>query len=449
MAREITTCDPTIFVVFGATGDLFKRKILPALFSLYGDNLLPKKCKIIAFARRPFSDAEFRKLVSEHWNGGGGEGEKFLSMISYVQGTFDDVKAYENLAQEISKIDEKWGMCSNKLLYLAVPPVYYETIFDNVYASGLSIPCGGNKGWTRILVEKPFGNDLEHAFALEKKLQSYFVEEQIFRIDHYLAKETMQNILSFRFSNPIFEAVWNKKNIAQVAVRLYETNDVASRGGFYDGVGALRDVGQNHALQMLALTLMSRPKSFSCKEIRKERSKVLASLKAPSRVILAQYKGYVGENNVSPKSVTETFFRVETKACGIPVVITSGKALKESRAEIAVTFSSKKNELPNVLTFTLQPHDGVFIRMNMKKPGLEYDVSPADLSFFYKDSTFEKGKDAYVKVLYDAMLGDQTLFASSEEIMSGWRFVKPLLHARSHKNMQIYEKGADPESMIR
>ena len=440
----IKICRPTIFVVFGATGDLFKKKIIPALFSLYTDGLLPKKWKIIAFARRPFSDKEFQEYVKENWKGEADNLEKFLESISYIQGTFDEKEAYTNLAKEMHKIDGNWGECSNKLLYLAVPPLHYESIFDNVYLSGLSIPCVGDKGWTRILVEKPFGNDLEHAFLLEKKLQKYFKEEQIFRIDHYLAKETMQNILSFRFSNPLFEAVWNKGNIKRVEAVIYETNDVSTRGAFYDGVGALRDVGQNHALQMIALALMSRPKNFNAKEIRKERESVLKALTKPSHIFLGQYRGFTEELNVPKDSVTETFFKISSEVKGIPIILKSGKALKEAKAEIRIFFGKGKEQL-NELVFFLQPKDGVEIRVYVKKPGLAYETVPADISFMQSG---EGSKDAYTKVLYDAILGDQTLFPNGEEIMAGWRFITPALKRRSKQQIYIYEKGADPEIMI-
>lgn len=449
MALEKTTCAPTIFVVFGATGDLFKKKIIPALFELYKDGLLPWQCKVVGFARRPFTDESFRLLIQDYVQDDEEKYERFIELVSYAQGNFDDLESYNKLVLSLGEIDKKWNTCSNKLFYLAVPPQNYESIFNNIYASGMTIPCGGKKGWTRILVEKPFGNDLKHALFLEKKLQEYFKEEQIFRIDHYLAKETMQNILAFRFSNPLFEAVWNKSHIAKVEVVLQETNDVATRGAFYDGVGALRDVGQNHALQMLALVLMQKPKAFSAKDIRIARTKVIESLGKPSQIFLGQYAGYTKEFNVPAESTTETFFSLKAKAHGIPVVISGGKALSESKAEIRVTFQTKKHQPANILTFYLQPKEGVAIRMEVKKPGLTYETAPADLSFMYKENGFLGGKDAYAKVLYDAMLGDQTLFPSSEEIMAGWKFVMYGLKKRSSADIHMYEKGSRLEDVIK
>lgn len=448
MDGKITQCSPTIFVVFGATGDLYKKKIAPSLFALYEDGLLPEKCKIVAFARREFTDAEFRKYTFGQINSENKElKESFCKMISYSQGAFDEISGYKKLSLDLGKIDKSWSTCSNKLFYLAVPPKYYEEIFDNLYCSGLTIPCGGGKGWTRILVEKPFGNDLTHALLLEKKIQKYFKEEQIFRIDHYLAKETMQNILAFRFSNPIFVNVWNKKNIKNVEVSIYEKNDVSTRGAFYDGVGALRDVGQNHALQMLALALMEKPKTMSCKDVRSGRINVLKYLKRPSSFFLAQYEGYLKEQNVPLESATETYFSLSTKADGVPIRISCGKALNESRAFIKILFGDKKSP-ENEITFELQPREGIAVSLNIKKPGLTYNTSKTKFEFLYKESGLTGSKDAYTKVLYDAMLGDQTLFPSSEEIMAGWNFVMSILKARNKTKMHTYLKGADPENML-
>lgn len=448
MDVEKIKCQPTVFVVFGATGDLYKKKIAPSLFSLYEDGLLPEKCQIVAFARKPFTDKEFQEYTYEHLNSEDSELKKgFCKMITYSQGTFDDISSYEKLSVDLSEVDKNWGDCSNKLFYLAVPPVNYEEIFDNLYKSGLTIPCGGGKGWTRILVEKPFGNDLKHALLLEKKIQKYFKEEQIFRIDHYLAKETMQNILAFRFSNPIFVNAWNKQNIKQVDISLYEKNDVSTRGAFYDGVGALRDVGQNHALQMLALVLMDKPGSMSCKNIRDARTKILKSLKKPSSIFLAQYEGYLNELNVPKGSVTETFFSLLTRVNGVPVRISSGKALKESKAFIKILFGEKLG-VENSVTFELQPKEGIEVSMNIKKPGLTYDTTKAKLEFLYKESGLTGSRDAYTKVLYDAILGDQTLFPSSKEIMASWRFIMPILLNRDGVKMHRYLKGADPENML-
>ncbi|MCL4400172.1 glucose-6-phosphate dehydrogenase, partial [Patescibacteria group bacterium] len=271
---------PTIMVVFGVTGDLMQKKITPALFNLFKNDSLPERFKIIGFARRDLSDKDFKEKIA-------GMFDKvvpdFLSLFGYERGFFEKKKDYIKLALRLKEIDKKWGMCSNKLFYLAVPPELYPEILKNLHSTGLSRPCGGpEEGWTRVIVEKPFGKDLKSAKFLDDLLRKLFREEQIYRIDHYLAKEMLQNILAFRFYNNLFEFVWGKKLIESVNIRLFESIGVEDRGGFYDGVGALRDVGQNHLLQMLALVTMDKPPRFTPEDIRRERAKILSTLRIPS-----------------------------------------------------------------------------------------------------------------------------------------------------------------------
>ena len=266
----------TIFIIFGITGDLASRKLLPSLLNLYVTKQLPKKFAIVGFSRRPFNREEFREYIRSHMNVKPGQYKEedvkhFVDHMYYEQGNFDEQESYARLARTLKAIDDSFRECSNKLFHLSIPPALYGSIFDHLAKSGLTIPCmGDNEGWTRLLVEKPFGDDIETAKALDKKLGELFDESQIFRIDHYLAKEALQNILSFRFENCLFEPLWNSKHIDKVHIKLLEKTTMGTRGAFYDNVGALKDVGQNHVLQMLALIgLFRRPctsyaKSHEC-----------------------------------------------------------------------------------------------------------------------------------------------------------------------------------------
>ena len=268
------TNTPTIMIVFGGTGDLSRRKLLPALFDLFVADMLPETFKVLGFSRRSITDEEYRAFVRESIDAKGHNHpnklvDLFLESVHYQQGMFDEFESYTRLSQRLEEIDGSIGMCTNKLMYLAVPPKLYEVIFNNFKESGLNKACSDETGWTRVLVEKPFGSDSKSAQHLEEVLADVFVEEQIFRIDHYLTKEATQNILTFRFANTVFESSWNKDNIEYVHVLMIENFGVEDRGSFYDKIGALRDVGQNHLLQMLALAAMDNPGELSAGPLRK------------------------------------------------------------------------------------------------------------------------------------------------------------------------------------
>jgi glucose-6-phosphate 1-dehydrogenase len=464
---------PTIFVIFGITGDLANRKLLPALLSLYVKKLLPPRFAIVGFSRRSFSREEFRELVRSKMNIHPGQFNEedvkhFLDHMSYEQGFFNSSVAYSRLAEKLKSIDDNWGQCSNKLFHLSVPPNLYEGILNDLAKSGLTIPCDDRSGWTRILIEKPFGNDIHTAKSLDKLLGKLFKEEQIFRIDHYLAKEALQNILAFRFDNPLFESLWNNKHIDKVHIKLYEKLGVDGRGSFYDPIGALKDVGQNHMLQMLALIAMNQPKSLKANDIRKERLMVLKSLKKimPKQILAnvtrGQYRGYLSESGVAPSSNTETYFRIKanvdnSKWKGVPFYLENGKALDESKTEIDVYFKvskgqslmnkNRKNELnldsQNILTFRIQPDEGIKIKFFVKTPGQGFDVEPKTLKFKYSDvSSFNIVRNDYERLIQDAFIGDQTLFASTGEIMASWEFVTPIIENLNKLPLVIYEKGA-------
>jgi glucose-6-phosphate 1-dehydrogenase len=455
--------NPTIFVIFGITGDLAQKKLIPALLSLYVKKELPRRFSIIGFSRRHFSREDFRQYVREHMGVKPGQYREedikhFLDYACYEQGFFDSKDSYKNLAAKLKSIDDGWGQCSNKLFHLATSPDFYETILGELAESGLAEPCEGDgEGWTRVLVEKPFGSDVETAKKLDKKLAALFDEDQIFRIDHYLAKESVQNILTFRFSNSLFESLWNQKYIDKVHIKLMERSDAGGRGAFYDSFGALKDVGQNHILQMLALVAMEKPKSWNAFGIRKERTKILARLRSIGKKqiskasVRGQYDGYAREEGVKPGSQTETYFRLEAyidnaRWKNVPFYLESGKGLAETKSEIDIYFKDLDGR-QNILTFRIQPDEGIKLRFWVKTPGYStnsgMETEAKTLKFHYADSpSLAQLPDAYERVLHDAIEGDQTLFTSTDEVMAAWKFITPIVEGWKSLPLIIYKKGA-------
>lgn len=447
---------PTIIIVLGATGDLMKKKIVPALFNLYEDKKLPKLFHIIGFSRRPFSPSDFREyiksILDKNPDNANTTKQKlissFLMMFGYQSGQLENAGDYNNLSAVLGKIDGEWKACSNKLFYLAVPPAIYEPILENLSSSGLTTPCSPEEGWTRILVEKPFGKNLKTSEDLDKLLSSLFKEEQIYRIDHYLGKDMLQNILQFRFSNNLFEDSWNNKCIEKVEIRLLEKIGVEQRGNFYDGLGALRDVGQNHLLQMLALIAMERPESFTSKVIREERANILEMLnRYHSKEIKkysfrGQYDGFKSIKGVSSNSPTETYFKIRAylkgqRWNGVPFILESGKRMGLSKKEIVVTFKHPTPCLcpPNIhyknkIVFRLEPKEEIVMTLFAKKRGLENKIEERTIKFLYKGTNLSvQYVESYEKLLFDAILGDQTLFASTKEIAAMWKFTDPIVEA--------------------
>ncbi len=448
-----TALHPTIFVIFGITGDLASRKLLPALLSLYTKKLLPSRFAIVGFSRRNFSREEFREYVRSRLNIKPGQFKEedvkhFLDHMSYEQGFFDAAAAYTRLSEKLQGIDMRWGQCSNKLFHLSVPPSLYEGILQNLSDSRLTEPCADDTGWTRVLIEKPFGNDLETARSLDKLLGKLFKEEQIFRIDHYLAKEALQNMMAFRFFNPMFEPLWDREHIDRVHIKLFEELTVDDRGDSYDPVGALKDVGQNHMLAMLATVAMNKPKTWSPNDIRRERALILEKLKKiqprslKDRAVRGQYVGYANEAGVAPQSTTETYFRLEINLDsprwkGVPIFLESGKALAEAKTEIDIYFKE------NILTFRIQPDEGIKVKFFVKRPGYEFNVEPKTLKFKYSDvPSFSSLPNDYERLIHDAFAGDQTLFASTDEIMASWKFIASIEEAWKDLPLVTYEKGA-------
>ena len=415
-------------VIFGATGDLYQNKLSFALFSLFSEGFLPKDLSILAFARKPLTDLEFRSFTkiailakNKPYNK-----EKlgdFLNCIKYIKGDLENSESFEHLGAQMAADDQKKGICTNKLFYLAVPPLMYGIVFKNIAGAGLTVPCApgisdAEQAWTRVLVEKPFGKNLEDAKSLDKLLGELFDESQIFRIDHYLAKETLQNILSFRFSDGKLEHIWNNKNIYRIKIIFHETNTVGSRGALYDGLGILRDVGQNHMLQMLALVAMENPGEMSVENIRDARKAVLEkTVLLPGEIVRGQYDGYLSEKDVKQNSDTETFFRVtlgvdNERWRGVNFELEAGKALDKAEVIIEVYFKGvEKVHKFNITTDAPVAHD------------------------------------AYEKVLHDCILGDQTVFTTTGEVLAEWQVIEEIIKKWQNIPLVVYPKGAHGEDI--
>jgi glucose-6-phosphate 1-dehydrogenase len=430
---------PTILVVFGATGDLMRKKILPALHYLYQAESLPKSFQVVAYSRRAMSDEEYRSFVASSLETHADKvaSDAFLNLFVYQQGDFETLSDYEKLGERLGKIDGMWKVCTNKLFYLSVPPQYYQEIFKHLSASHLTDPCSPEEGWTRVLVEKPFGDDLKTARQLDQLLAELFKEEQIYRIDHYLAKEMLQNILTFRFSNSLFERVWNNQAVESIEIRLLEKIGAEDRGEFYDNVGALRDVGQNHLLQMLALVTMEHPGSFDSAAVRAKRAQALEKLEllspeaVASRSIRAQYEGFTGIKGVKPESQTETYFKVQMSLdsprwAGVPVTLEAGKRMGQSLKEIVITFKEHQNKV----TIQLEPKEGIFVQFWSKKPGFGMEIEERSLDFVLHSHEHQSQYvEEYAKLLIDAICGDQTLFVSTAEVNQMWQAIDPIVKA--------------------
>lgn len=452
---------PTVFVVFGVTGDLAKRKLFPALYHLYTKGHLPTKFRIIGFAHSEYTEVSLRAYVRELlFVDDVVQCDAFLEHISYVRGGFGTVEGFETLVTKLRDIDDEIGQCTNKLFHLAVPPSFYEPLLRNLAAAKLTAPCDDANGWTRVLIEKPFGRDAKTARALDELLGDLFEEKQIYRIDHYLAKETVQNILMFRFANAIFTPSWNDQYIERVEITMSEDIDVSTRGAFYDDIGALRDVGQNHLLQLLAAVTMEQPKKFDAQYVREERAKVISHLcfATDHRLVRGQYAGFLGTKGVAENSQTETFFKVEgfidtDRWRKTRFIMAAGKALDQKKVFVRMVFREpspcfcpgEEHTQNNEIIFSIQPEGRISVRFFAKEHGLGTTVTEKLLDFSYDtgDTGIEE-IDAYVRVIYDAVIGDQVLFASTDEVEASWRAMMPILEAWGNHDLVLYEKGASP-----
>ncbi len=472
---------PTIFVVLGATGDLMTKKIVPAVFNLHTKRELPAKFEFVGVSRRDWSDDDFRAHVHgilEKKVPGVARGdraqlalvESFLKLVCYHQLTFDKREDYAALAAKLEKIDARWGVCTNKLFYLSVPPQFYDGIFEHLHASGLTAPCSAEEGWTRVIVEKPFGNDERTAKALDAKLARLFKEEQIYRIDHYLAKEMLQNILAFRFANNLFERKWDAKFIERINIRMYETIGAEDRGAFYDGVGALRDVGQNHLLQMLALVAMPRPANMEgAAAIRAARAEILEQLEIPTakqaaeRSFRAQYEGFQKIKGVAPRSQTESYFKLRGFLCGerwagVPIYMESGKRLKDDVNEIEIVLREDahahghlvQDAHHNRIIIQIEPVEGITVTFYSKKLGHAFELEERKFEFDFRKVGAPQSQytEEYEKLILDCIEGDQTLFVSSREIAAMWRFTDPFTAAWQKGMVSLAKYKPDTDGVL-
>jgi glucose-6-phosphate 1-dehydrogenase len=456
--------DPCTIVILGANGDLTKRKLLPAIFQLAQDKLLPAGCDILGMSREPMTDAEFRAMMekevraSEEISGFDEAVWKQLApRIYYTHGDLADPAAYATLASKLESIESKREPYEpNRLFYLAVPPSVFTPISRALSQSGLAprTPDPAMRPWYRVVIEKPFGRDLESAKVLNRLVLDLFAECQLYRIDHYLGKETVQSILVLRFANAIFEPIWSRQSIQHVQITAAETVDVGKRGRYYEEAGVVRDMFQNHLLQLLTLTAMEPPATMSADAVRDEKVKVLRSLRwlqgkeLETAAVRAQYAGYRATADVDPKSITPTyaavkFFVDNWRWTGVPFYLRSGKNMASRVTEIAVQFreppvlmfrhEQREQIAPNVLAIRIQPNEGASLSFQVKAPGAAYqlshgiEVAPVAMDFTYKEAFGDANPPAYETLLLDVMLGDATLFTRSDEVEAAWKIVDPLI----------------------
>ena len=458
--RMQRTPEPCTVVIFGATGDLTHRKLVPALYNLQRERFLPPGFSVVGFARRDWSDDFFRESLlgdAKEFSRSGIEAplwESFAEGVSYIRSSFDDAKGYQALAKRLDELDERRGAGGNRLFYLATPPENYATIIQQLGAAGLAKSTGG---WVRIIIEKPFGRDLGSARALNAEVHKVFDENQVYRIDHYLGKETVQNILVFRFANGIFEPLWDRRYVDHVQITVAETVGVEGRGGYYEHAGALRDMVQNHLMQLLTLMAMEPPIGYRADAVRDEKVKVLRAIRpiAPEQVgqftVRGQYgagaasgqavPGYRDEEGVARDSNTETYVALQLfidnwRWAGVPFLLRTGKRLPKRVSEIAIQFRSAPHMLfdsgplsdiePNVLAMQVQPDEGITLRFDSKVPGQANQIRPVTMDFRYNAAFGVESPEAYERLLLDAMLGDSTLFTRSDEVEASWSLITPI-----------------------
>lgn len=469
--------DPCIVVIFGATGDLTGRKLMPALYNLTREGQLPPQFACVGFARRPKTHDEFRdemkKDVSQYsrvkplddslWG-------YFQDQIFYHQSEFHDDAGYQKLKTFLAELDAKLGTKGNRIFYLSTQPSFFPLICSKLHQTGLIYDESQVKNiWSRVIIEKPFGHDLDSALALQQELLQFLKENQIYRIDHYLGKETVQNLLVFRFANSLFESLWNNRYIDHVQITVAEDIGIGTRGKFFEEAGLLRDIMQNHMMQLLSLVAMEPPASLAADAVRDEKVKVLQAIRplAATSVVRGQYGpgfingkpviGYRQEQNVNPKSSVETYVSMRLfidnwRWDGVPFYLRGGKRLPKRATEIAVTYKDppavlfqnpgRKND-PNVLAIRIQPDEGSSLKINCKVPGPSSPIQPVKMDFRYGSYFGMTPPEAYERLICDCILGDTTLFAREDEVVSSWKLLTPILDAwaKTSADFPNYDSG--------
>ena len=461
-AQKPRTAQPFILVIFGASGDLTQRKLLPAVLGLYRDGLLDEKMRVVGFARTELDDGQFRRRLAEAtekysdrpWDAQAWE--RFAGRLFYVRGNYDQPDDFTQLRRRLEQIAAESGSPRNYLFYLSTPPEQFARVAEQLDKAGLARRQG--EGWSRLVTEKPFGEDLESARELNRRLREHFDERQIFRIDHYLGKETVQNLLVLRFANSLFEPVWNHKYVDHVQITVAETVGVGSRASYYDHAGALRDMVANHIMNLLCLIAMEPPASLGADDVRNEKVKVLRALRpippdcAVYGVVRAQYgpgqidgkpvAGYLQEKGVSPDSRTETYVAMKVNIdnwrwSGVPFYLRTGKCLPRRVTEILIQFRPVPQVLfnaaplgpqqPNLLVVRIQPDEGISLQFQVKLPGAAMQTHAYTMDFSYAQVFGRQAPEAYERLLLDAAAGDSTLFIRSDEIEAAWSFLSPVL----------------------
>jgi glucose-6-phosphate 1-dehydrogenase len=461
---------PCVLVMFGVTGDLARKKLMPAVYDLANRGLLPPGFSLVGYARRDWADEDFAQVtynaVKEHartpfrdtvW-------QQLSEGVRFVQGDFDDDAAFDRLARTVRQLDEERGTGGNYAFYLSIPPKFFPVVVQQLKRSGLSDPATsadinapGRHSWRRVVIEKPFGHDLASARELNDTLDGVFPPESVFRIDHYLGKETVQNILALRFANEMYEPIWNRSYVDHVQITMAEDIGIGGRAGYYDGIGAARDVIQNHLLQLLALTAMEEPVAFDADSLRTEKEKVLSAVRLPADLALGtargqyaagwqgglQVNGYLEEDGIPADSRTETYaalrLGVDTRRwAGVPFYLRAGKRLPRRMTEIAMMFQ-RAPHLPfaatdtrelgqNALVIRIQPDEGITVRFGSKVPGTAMEVRDVNMDFAYGMSFTESSPEAYERLLLDVLIGDPPLFPRQQEVELGWRILDPVEH---------------------
>ncbi len=466
---------PCGLVIFGVTGDLARKKLMPAVYDLTNRGLLPPGFALTGFARRDWATQDFAQIVhdsvKEHARTPFREAtwKQMSEGIRFVQGTFDDDDAFDRLRDTVQELDVNRGTGGNHAFYLSVPPSAFPVVCKQLARSGLSQPEDGK--WRRVVIEKPFGHNLTSARELQDIVSSVFRPDDIFRIDHYLGKETVQNLLALRFANQLFEPIWNANYVDHVQITMAEDIGIGGRAGYYDGIGAARDVIQNHLLQLLALTAMEEPVSFSARDLRAEKVKVLSAVRVPRDIgrhtARAQYTagwqggekviGYAQEEGFNPNSTTETFAAVRVdidtrRWAGVPFYLRTGKRLAKRVTEIAIVFK-KAPHLPfestateelgkNALVIRVQPDEGVTLRFGAKVPGTAMEVRDVTMDFGYGHAFTEASPEAYERLILDVLLGDPPLFPQNDEVELSWKILDPIIeYWATHGNPDEYRAG--------